>query len=110
MQLTLELLKKIPVTEELLRVSIRPPNVTPLTRRIQATKAGVAVSKLKGCENQPVQELSKTIISRWKADVDDAKKKRGAKPAAATASPSPAATPSSDLAKGPCEFWWCLTM
>ncbi|KAG8902018.1 RNA polymerase II elongation factor [Tulasnella sp. 403] len=60
----LRLLKKVSATEELLR----------------STKAGLAVSKIRTCENVTVSQLSKEIVTKWKAEVDEIKKKRAAGP------------------------------
>ncbi|KIO32399.1 hypothetical protein M407DRAFT_18710 [Tulasnella calospora MUT 4182] len=71
----LRLLKKVDATEELLR----------------ATKAGVAVGKIRSCENAPVSQLSKEVVLKWKSQVEEIKKKRGGGSTTSTAAASPAA-------------------
>jgi len=56
----LRALKKVSATEELLR----------------ATKAGVIVSKARSCEDTTVSQLSKEVVTKWKNEVEDIKKKR----------------------------------
>ncbi|KAG8849650.1 RNA polymerase II elongation factor [Tulasnella sp. 330] len=58
----LRALKKVNATEELLR----------------ATKAGVIVSKVRTCEDTAVSQLSKEVVTKWKNEVDEIKKKRSA--------------------------------
>jgi len=70
----LNLLKKVAATEELLR----------------ATKAGVAVSKIRNCDNVAVSQLSKEVVTKWKGEVEESKKKKSGG-ASSAAAPSPAA-------------------
>lgn len=83
----LRLLKKVDATEELLR----------------ATKAGVAVGKIRSCENAPVSQLSKEVVTKWKSQVEESKKKRGGGSTTSTAAASPAAgsTPAGGASPSP---------
>ncbi|KAG8944657.1 hypothetical protein FRC04_001621 [Tulasnella sp. 424] len=83
----LRLLKKVDATEELLR----------------ATKAGVAVGKIRSCENAPVSQLSKEVVTKWKSQVEEIKKKRGGGSTTSTAAASPAAgsTPAGGASPSP---------
>ncbi|KAG8903692.1 RNA polymerase II elongation factor [Tulasnella sp. 417] len=83
----LRLLKKVDATEDLLR----------------ATKAGVAVSKIRSCENAAVSQLSKEVVLKWKSQVEESKKKRGGGSTTSTAAASPAAagTPAGGASPSP---------
>ncbi|KAG8993719.1 RNA polymerase II elongation factor [Tulasnella sp. JGI-2019a] len=76
----LRALKKVNATEELLR----------------ATKAGVIVSKVRTCEDTTVSQLSKEVVTKWKNEVDEIKKKRSA----ATVGTPKAGTPSGSNTNG----------
>jgi len=79
----LKVLKKVVATEELLR----------------STKAGLVVSKIRNCDNTAVSQLSKDVISKWKAEVDAIKRKKQAAASSAEATPPAAPTPKAEETK-----------
>ncbi|KAG8986462.1 RNA polymerase II elongation factor, partial [Tulasnella sp. 427] len=84
----LKLLKKVDATEELLR----------------ATKAGVAVGKIRSCENAAVSQLSKEVVTKWKSQVEEIKRKRGgggSTTSTAAASPAAGSTPAGGASPAP---------